>query len=71
MRKSQVFVGVLLLFAAVLAVGCAIGLLGCGKENGTAKSQGPVVLKVNGWSYSAADLEKEIRSSEDLALERV
>lgn len=46
--------------AGVLAVGCAIGLLGCGKENGTAKSQGPVVLKVNGWSYSAADLEKEI-----------
>ena len=46
----------------VLAVGCAIGLLGCGKEGGNAKSQGPAVLKVNDWSYSAADLEKELGS---------
>lgn len=44
----------------VLAVGCAIGLLGCGKEGGSAKSQGPVVLKVNEWSYSAGEMEKEL-----------
>jgi peptidyl-prolyl cis-trans isomerase C len=45
----------------VLAVGCAaIGLLGCGKESGNAKSQGPAVLKVNAWSYSTTDLEKEL-----------
>jgi peptidyl-prolyl cis-trans isomerase C len=44
----------------VLAVGCAIGLLACGKESGNAKSQGPALLKINEWSYSAADMEKEI-----------
>jgi len=46
--------------ATVLAAGCAIALLGCGKESGTAKNSGPSVLKVNDWSYSAADMEKEI-----------
>ena len=46
--------------ATVLAAGCAIGLLGCGKESGNAKNSGPPVLKINDWSYSAADMEKEI-----------
>ena len=44
----------------LLAAGCAIGLLGCGKESGNAKNPGPAVLKINEWSYSAADMEKEI-----------
>jgi len=46
--------------ATVLAAGCAIGLLGCGKESGNAKNPGPSVLKINEWSYSAAEMEKEI-----------
>jgi len=46
--------------ATVLAAGCAIGLLGCGKESGNAKSPGPPVLKINEWSYSSAEMEKEI-----------
>jgi len=46
--------------ATVLAAGCAIALLGCGKESGNAKNPGPPVLKINEWSYSAADMEKEI-----------
>ena len=46
--------------ATVLAAACVIGLLGCGKESGNAKNSGPSVLKINDWSYSAADMEKEI-----------
>jgi peptidyl-prolyl cis-trans isomerase C len=43
-----------------LAAACAVMVVGCGKEGGNGKAQGPAVLKVNSWSYSAADLEKEI-----------
>ena len=45
-------------FAA--AGGCALALLACGKEGGSGKAQGPAILKVNDWSYTAADLEREI-----------
>jgi len=37
-----------------------LALLACGKEGGSGKAQGPTVLKVNDWSYTAADLEKDI-----------
>ena len=43
-----------------VGAGCALVLLACGKESGSGKAQGPTVLKVNDWSYSAADLEKDI-----------
>ena len=43
-----------------MAAACAVILVGCGKESGDGKAQGPAVLKVNSWSYTAADLEKEI-----------
>ncbi len=43
-----------------LGAGCALALLACGKEGGSGKAQGPTVLKVNDWSYTAADLEKDI-----------
>jgi EpsD family peptidyl-prolyl cis-trans isomerase len=43
-----------------VAGGCALALLACGKESGSGKAQGPAVLKVNEWSYTAADLEREI-----------
>ena len=39
---------------------CALGLVACGKEGGSGKAQGPTVLKVNDWSYTTADLEREI-----------
>jgi peptidyl-prolyl cis-trans isomerase C len=43
-----------------LAVVCGVGLLACGKEGGSGKAQGPTVLKVNDWTYTTADLEKDI-----------
>lgn len=43
-----------------VACGCALILLACGKDGGNAKSQGPTILKVNDWSYTADDLEREI-----------
>src|SRR5512139_1518452 len=43
-----------------VGAGCALALLACGKESGSGKSQGPAVLKVNDWSYTASDLEKDI-----------
>lgn len=43
-----------------VAGSCALALLACGKEGGSGKAQGPAVLKVNDWSYTAADLEREI-----------
>jgi peptidyl-prolyl cis-trans isomerase C len=43
-----------------LAACCALGLLACGKESGSGKTQGPTVLKVNDWSYTSADLEREM-----------
>ncbi len=43
-----------------VGAGCALALLACGKEGGSGKAQGPTVLKVNDWSYTAADLEKDI-----------
>lgn len=43
-----------------VGAGCALVLLACGKEGGSGKAQGPTVLKVNDWSYTAADLEKDI-----------
>jgi len=43
-----------------VAAACAVILIGCGKESGDGKAQGPAVLKVNSWSYTAADLEREI-----------
>jgi len=43
-----------------LGAGCVLALLACGKESGNGKAQGPTVLKVNNWSYTAADLEKDI-----------
>ena len=43
-----------------IGAGCALALLACGKESGNGKAQGPTVLKVNAWSYTAADLEKDI-----------
>ncbi|MBI2116094.1 MAG: peptidylprolyl isomerase [candidate division NC10 bacterium] len=42
----------------LVAAGSALALAACGKEGGQA--QGPVVLKVNERSYTAADLEREI-----------
>jgi len=46
--------------ALAVAGSCALALLACGKESGSGKAQGPAVLKVNEWSYTAADLEREI-----------
>jgi len=43
-----------------LALGAGCALVACGKEGGSGKAQGPTVLKVNDWSYTAADLEKDI-----------
>lgn len=43
----------------VVAAGCALALAACGKEDGR-QAQGPVVLKINERSYTAADLEREI-----------
>jgi peptidyl-prolyl cis-trans isomerase C len=43
-----------------VAAGCVLGLLACGKEGGSGKSQGPTVLKVNDWSYTVADLERDM-----------
>ncbi len=47
------------------ALACTLVAAGCGKESGApkagAKSEGPVVLKVNDWSYSTGDLEKDMR----------
>lgn len=43
-----------------VAGSCALALFACGKESGSGKAQGPAVLKVNEWSYTAADLEREI-----------
>jgi peptidyl-prolyl cis-trans isomerase C len=43
-----------------VGAGCALTLLACGKESGSGKVQGPAVLKVNDWSYTAADMEKDI-----------
>jgi peptidyl-prolyl cis-trans isomerase C len=44
---------------------CALLIAGCGKENGApkaaAKAEGPVVLKVNDWSYTTGDMEKDMR----------
>ena len=51
----------------VIIVGavCALSVAGCGKESGapkaTAKSEGSVVLKVNDWSYTTGDMEKDMR----------
>ncbi len=42
-----------------VGAGCALVLLACGREGG-GKAQGPTVLKVNDWAYTAADLEKDI-----------
>ena len=48
--------------ASILAAAavCSVALLGCGKEGGEAKSLGATVLKVNSWSYTTADLEREL-----------
>jgi len=48
--------------ASILAAAavCSVVLLGCGKEGGDGKSQGATVLKVNSWSYTTVDLEKEL-----------
>lgn len=43
-----------------VGAGCALALLACGKESGSGKAQGPAVLKVNDWSYTASDLEKDV-----------
>lgn len=43
-----------------VSAGCAFILLACGKESGSGKTQGPTVLTVNNWSYTAADLEKDL-----------
>jgi peptidyl-prolyl cis-trans isomerase C len=43
-----------------VGAGCALALLACGKDSDSGKAQGPAVLKVNDWSYTAADLEKDI-----------
>ncbi len=44
---------------------CALIVAGCGKESGgpkiAGKSEGPVVLKVNDWSYTTGDLQKDMR----------
>ncbi len=45
---------------AAVALVCALGLLACGKDSGSGKSSAPTVLKVNDWSYTATDLEREI-----------
>ena len=48
--------------ASILAAAavCSVVLLGCGKEGGDGKSLGSTVLKVNSWSYTTVDLEKEL-----------
>jgi peptidyl-prolyl cis-trans isomerase C len=45
---------------ALAVAACALGLLACGKEGGSGKAQGPAVLKINDWSYTTGDLEREI-----------
>jgi EpsD family peptidyl-prolyl cis-trans isomerase len=44
----------------LVAAGFALALAGCGKDGGTGKAQGPVVLTINEKSYTTADLEREI-----------
>ncbi|HTX52630.1 MAG TPA: peptidyl-prolyl cis-trans isomerase [Candidatus Baltobacteraceae bacterium] len=48
-----------------VAAACVLAAAGCGKESGApkavAKPEGPVVLKVNEWSYTTGDLEKDMR----------
>lgn len=45
---------------AVALCACLLSLAACGKEGGGDTAKGPTVLKVNDWSYAAADLEREI-----------
>jgi len=49
-----------MLWKTLAVASCALGLVACGKEGGSSKAQGPTVLKVNDWSYTTADLEREI-----------
>jgi hypothetical protein len=49
-----------ILWKTLAVAACALGLVACGKEGGSGKAQGPTVLKVNDWSYTTADLEREI-----------
>lgn len=48
------------LWKTLALVACAVGLVACGKEGGSEKAHEPAVLKVNDWSYTTADLEREI-----------
>lgn len=45
---------------ALAVATCALGLLACGRDDGTGKAQGPAVLNINDWSYTTGDLEREI-----------
>jgi parvulin-like peptidyl-prolyl isomerase len=49
-----------MLWKGLAVAACALGLLACGKEGGSGKAQGPTVLKINDWSYTTGDLEREI-----------
>jgi len=50
-----------MLWKGLAAATCALGLVSCGQEGGNGKTRGgPAVLTINGWSYTAADLEREI-----------
>ena len=50
MRRTHLFV----------AAGCALLLAACGRGGSEGKEQGPVVLKVNERTFTAADIEREI-----------
>jgi peptidyl-prolyl cis-trans isomerase C len=49
-----------MLWKGLAVAACALGLVACGKEGGSGKSQGQAVLKINDWSYTTGDLEREI-----------
>lgn len=49
-----------MLWKGLAVAACALGLVACGKEGGSGKAQGPAVLKINDWSYTTGDLEREI-----------
>jgi parvulin-like peptidyl-prolyl isomerase len=49
-----------MLWKGLAVAACALGLFACGKEGGSGKAQGPTVLKINDWSYTTGDLEREI-----------
>ncbi len=48
------------LWKTLVLLACVLGLIACGREGDSGKAQGPTVLKVNDWSYTAVDLEREI-----------